>query len=64
MGIQFRMGASFRFFLPGWVLLAKEIEWAIAQGIREVDMMRGDEDYKYKFGAIDRYIMHTRCALQ
>jgi len=46
---------------PGWVLLAKEIEWAIAQGIREVDMMRGDEDYKYKFGAIDRYIMHTRC---
>jgi len=49
---------------PGWVLLAKEIEWAIAQGIREVDMMRGDEDYKYKFGAKDRYIMHTRCAPQ
>jgi len=48
---------------PGWVLLAKEIEWAISQGIREVDMMRGDEDYKYKFGAIDRFIMHSRCSL-
>ncbi|HAE85669.1 MAG TPA: hypothetical protein DCG78_04075 [Anaerolineaceae bacterium] len=46
---------------PGWVLLAMEIEWAISQGIREVDMMRGDEDYKYKFGAKDRFIMHTRC---
>jgi CelD/BcsL family acetyltransferase involved in cellulose biosynthesis len=49
---------------PGWVLLAKEIDWAIAYGIHEVDMMRGDEDYKYKFGAIDRFIMHTRCTPQ
>ncbi len=46
---------------PGWVLLAKEIEWVIAHGIREVDMMRGDENYKYKFGGIDRFIAHIIC---
>jgi len=41
---------------PGWVLLAKVIQWAIDNGLREVDMMRGDEDYKYKFGAVNRYV--------
>ncbi|HPS32652.1 MAG TPA: GNAT family N-acetyltransferase [Anaerolineaceae bacterium] len=46
---------------PGWVLLARVIEWAIAHGLREVDMMRGDEDYKYKFGAVNRYVTKVCC---
>ncbi|MFZ3069683.1 MAG: GNAT family N-acetyltransferase [Anaerolineaceae bacterium] len=46
---------------PGWVLLAKVIQWGIGQGFREVDMMRGDEGYKYKFGAVDRFVMHAIC---
>ena len=46
---------------PGWVLLAKVIQWAIDQGLREVDMMRGDEDYKYKFGAVNRYVTRALC---
>ncbi|MEA4812847.1 MAG: GNAT family N-acetyltransferase [Anaerolineaceae bacterium] len=44
---------------PGWVLLAKLIDWAISQGFSEVDMMRGDEGYKYKFGAVDRFVMRA-----
>ena len=41
---------------PGWVLLAKLIQWAITEGLTELDMMRGDEDYKYKFGGMNRYV--------
>ncbi len=42
---------------PGWVLLAKVINWAIEQGLTEVDMMRGDEEYKYRIGGIDRHVV-------
>lgn len=41
---------------PGWVLLARQIEWAISAGFKEVDMMRGNEGYKYKFGGVDRFV--------
>ena len=47
---------EYRDFSPGWVLLAYLIEWAIENGIKAFDFMRGDEAYKYKFGGIDRYI--------
>lgn len=46
---------------PGWVLLAKVIQWAIDHNLREVDMMRGNEDYKYKFGAVNRYVTRVVC---
>lgn len=49
-------------YSPGWVLLGHLIQWAIAQGVQEVDFMRGDESYKYKFGGINRHIM--RCMLE
>ncbi|HWS24909.1 MAG TPA: GNAT family N-acetyltransferase [Anaerolineales bacterium] len=41
----------------GWVLLGYLIEYAIQLGRKEFDFMRGDEDYKYKFGAINRPVM-------
>ena len=47
---------EFREYSPGWVLLAYLLEWANDNDIREFDFMRGDEDYKYKFGAIDRHV--------
>lgn len=47
---------EYRDFSPGWVLLAHLIQWANDNGIEEFDFMRGDEPYKYKFGAIDRHI--------
>ena len=44
-------------FSPGWVLLSFLIQWAIEHHFSEVDMMRGDEDYKYRFGGVDRHVM-------
>lgn len=38
---------------PGWVLLARLIEHAIAQGRKVYDFMQGGEDYKYRFGGKD-----------
>ncbi len=49
---------------PGWVLLGKEITWAIENGLTEVDMMRGNEVYKYRFGGIDRHVVSFKTSLQ
>lgn len=45
---------------PGWVLLGYLLQWANDQGRREFDFMRGDEDYKYKFGAVRRDVMRVK----
>ena len=45
---------------PGWVLLAHQIQWACEHGRTEFDFMRGDEDYKYRFGAVNRHVMRAR----
>lgn len=47
---------AYRDYSPGWVLQAYLLEWANDNGIKEFDFMRGDEDYKYKFGGIDRHV--------
>jgi CelD/BcsL family acetyltransferase involved in cellulose biosynthesis len=36
----------------GWVLLAYLIEWAIQNGRECYDFLRGDEDYKLRFGGV------------
>jgi CelD/BcsL family acetyltransferase involved in cellulose biosynthesis len=41
---------------PGWVLLGYELQWANQNRYKEYDFMRGDEEYKYRFGAIDRSV--------
>jgi CelD/BcsL family acetyltransferase involved in cellulose biosynthesis len=38
---------------PGWVVTARCIEHAIALGRRQFDFLRGNEDYKYRFGGRD-----------
>lgn len=50
---------EFRDFSPGWVLLVRLIQWAIENNITELDFMRGDESYKYKFGAVDRHVFRV-----
>jgi CelD/BcsL family acetyltransferase involved in cellulose biosynthesis len=45
---------------PGWVLLAHQIRWACEHGRHELDFMRGDEEYKYRFGASKQYVMRAR----
>ncbi len=52
-GLDFRYGD----LSPGWVLLAHLLEWAIENQRASFDFMRGDEQYKYRFGAIDRRVM-------
>jgi len=47
---------DFREYSPGWLLLTHLIQWATENGIQELDFMRGDEGYKYKFGGIDRHV--------
>ncbi len=51
---------QFREFSPGWVLLAYLIRHAIQSGKRSFDFMRGDEDYKYRFGAADDFVMKVQ----
>ena len=45
---------------PGWVLLGYLLQWANENGRSEFDFMRGDEDYKYKFGGFKRDVMRVR----
>ena len=47
---------------PGWVLLGHVIQWCCENGRYEFDFMRGDEEYKYRFGGVNRYVMRARAA--
>lgn len=47
-------------YSPGWVLLAYQLQWACENQIAEFDFMRGDEVYKYRFGAVDRFVMRAK----
>lgn len=48
--------ASFGHLSLGVVLTARAIETAIERGNREFDFLRGNEEYKYRFGAQDTTI--------
>lgn len=50
------LNRDFYSYSPGWVLLAYLLRWANENGRSSFDFMRGDEDYKYRFGAIDRFV--------
>jgi CelD/BcsL family acetyltransferase involved in cellulose biosynthesis len=45
---------------PGWVLLAHVIQWGCEHGRYEFDFMRGDEEYKYRFGGVNQYVMRVK----
>ena len=51
---------NFRELSPGWVLLGYLLQWANENGRDEFDFMRGDEDYKYKFGGVKRDVMRVK----
>ncbi len=53
------LNQQFRALSPGWVLLAYLIQWAVEHGRSAYDFMRGDEDYKYRFGGVDRWVMRV-----
>ncbi|NWF64518.1 MAG: GNAT family N-acetyltransferase [Chloroflexi bacterium] len=45
---------------PGWVLLSHTLQWCCENKRYEFDFMRGDEDYKYRFGGVNRFVMRAR----
>ncbi len=49
----------FNEYSPGWVLLGYLLKYANENQIKEFDFMRGDEDYKYKFGGVDRFVLRA-----
>jgi CelD/BcsL family acetyltransferase involved in cellulose biosynthesis len=51
---------SFSELSLGNVLLGYLIEWAIERGYKQVDMMRGGEEYKYRLGGVERYVHRVR----
>jgi CelD/BcsL family acetyltransferase involved in cellulose biosynthesis len=51
---------EYREFSPGWVLLGNLLKWANENKRSAFDFMRGNEDYKYRFGAIDRMVVRAR----
>jgi len=57
----YNSGLSFEFreLSPGWVLLGHLLKWANENGRTHFDFMRGNEDYKYRFGAVDRFIVRA-----
>lgn len=44
----------------GWVLLGYLLQWANEHKRSEFDFMRGGEDYKYKFGGLDRHVLRVK----
>jgi CelD/BcsL family acetyltransferase involved in cellulose biosynthesis len=55
---------DFQYYSPGWVLLGYLIQHAIKMGKTHFDFMRGDENYKYKFGAVDSFVMKVKAELK
>jgi CelD/BcsL family acetyltransferase involved in cellulose biosynthesis len=55
-GIDFGFGV----YSPGWVLLGYLLQWANENKRETFDFMRGEEEYKYRFGGVDRFIVRAR----
>ncbi|MCC7117162.1 MAG: GNAT family N-acetyltransferase [Anaerolineales bacterium] len=45
---------------PGWVLLGYILQWCCDNQRSEFDFMRGDEEYKYRFGAVNQQVMRAK----
>jgi len=54
------LDTNFGAYSPGWVLLGYLLQWANEHGRQSFDFMRGNEDYKYRFGGVDRFISRIR----
>jgi CelD/BcsL family acetyltransferase involved in cellulose biosynthesis len=58
----YNSGLDFRFseLSLGWVLLGYLLQWANEHERTRFDFMRGDEEYKYRFGAVDRRVIRIK----
>ena len=57
----YNSGMNFEYneYSPGWVLLGELLKWANENGRKTFDFMRGDEDYKIRFGAQKRDVLRV-----
>lgn len=62
-GYNAGVNRAFMDLSPGWVLLGYVLQWACENKRHEFDFMRGDEEYKYRFGAVNKYVMRVRLTL-
>jgi CelD/BcsL family acetyltransferase involved in cellulose biosynthesis len=53
------LNMEYRELSPGWVLLGNLLQWANEHKRTSFDFMRGDEEYKYRFGALDRFVVRA-----
>ncbi len=53
------LNRAFNEYSPGWVLLGFLLQWANENHRADFDFMRGNEDYKYRFGAVDRFVLRV-----
>lgn len=71
IGLGFEYLQSYRCYLsgfdpeyatysPGSLLVAKVVEMCHQKGLKEVDLLRGAEPYKYRFNAVDRNLVRFR----
>jgi CelD/BcsL family acetyltransferase involved in cellulose biosynthesis len=51
---------QFQELSPGWVLLGYLLKWANENKRTEFDFMRGNEDYKYRFGAVNNHLVRAK----
>ena len=49
--------SKFKNYSPGWVLLGSLLQWANENKREVFDFMRGNEEYKYRFGGRDRFVV-------
>jgi CelD/BcsL family acetyltransferase involved in cellulose biosynthesis len=49
---------EFSRYSPGSLLDLKLLEICHRNGLKEIDFLRGAEAYKYRFGAVDRKLIH------
>jgi len=54
---------DYQTYSPGWILLSYLIQHAVRTGKTHFDFMRGDETYKYRFGAADSFVMKAHAEL-
>lgn len=54
------MDFKFREYSPGWVLLGYLLKWANDNKRIAFDFMRGGEEYKYRFGGVNRYVTRVK----
>lgn len=59
-GYNAGVNRAFMDLSPGWVLLSYALKWCAENGRYEFDFMRGDEEYKYRFGAQNQYVMRVK----